>query len=177
MIIITAISHTCSYYIPDICTEIIKSNFSDYIAPILYSEMFGTVNEYVANVNLSWKNFFNNLMENSKFIRYGLNYLLPNIYTGYSFTSNGSYILDLYKNGGTNTGNPPNLYYYQSSSNADSTVTESYGGSSDSLCFLTTDEGVIDFFNKLVYFYNVKTNIKSSPTLGGFVHWSNYSSS
>ena len=177
MIIISAISHNCSYYIPELSSQIIKSELSDYIAPILYSQMFGTVNEYLANSNLSWHNFFNNLLENPKFIKYGLNYLLPNIYAGYSFTSNGSYILDLYNHGGTNTTNPPNLYYYQSSSSANNEVTETYGEMNESLDFYKKDKGVVDFFNKLVTHYNIKTNIIHSTTLGGFVQWSNYKSS
>ena len=175
MIIITAISHSCSYYIPTLSSEIIKSNLSDYIAPILYSQMFGTANEYIANNNLSWLQFFENLSMNSKFKKYGLNYLLPNIYAGYPFsTSNQEVIPDMYNNGGSNSGNPPNLYYYQSSSNANSQVTETYGNNNSYLGFLNTDEGVIDFFNKLSKYYLIDTKINTSQFLGGFVQWSNY---
>jgi len=177
MIIITAISHNCSYYITELSSEIVKSDLSDYIVPILYSQMFGTTTEYCALYNLSWDMFFDNLLQNKKFIRYGLNYLLPSIYAGYSFTVNGTPILDMYKNGGTNSRNSPNLYYYQSSANTDNTVIESYSGQHDSLGFIKQDNGVVDFFNKLTKYYSIKTQISQSEYLGGFIQWNNFQSS
>ena len=177
MIIIAAISHTNSYYIPNICSTLIQSPLIDYVAPIMYSQMFGTVNEYISNYNVPWQSFFNNLSLNPNFINYGLNYLLPNIYNGYPFTINGNKVLDLYNNGGTNTNYPPNLYYYQSTSNSQTPVTENFGGNQSNLDSINqTDTGVVSFFNNLSGIFSINTNINSSPTLGGFIQWSNYAS-
>jgi hypothetical protein len=178
MIIITAISHTCAYWDPEnkVTQEIIQSNLSDYICPIMYSQMFGTVTEYLSNGYLPWENFFNLLQNNSNFIKYGLNYLLPNIYTGYPFTYNGTTILDNYKNGGTNNNNPPNNYYYQSTSNELTPVIESDGGDTGNIGYFTNDTGVIDFMNATLKYFNINTNISISKSLGGFIQWNNYQS-
>ena len=178
MIIITAISHTCAYWSPesDVTKDIIKSELSDYISPIMYSQMYGTVTEYCANSNLSWEEFFNNLEENSKFKKYGLNYLLPNIYTGYSFTYNGTEIKDTYKHGGTNNNNPPNNYYYQDSPNDITPVVELNTGSTGYLGYFTNDTGVVDFINATSKYFNITSDINNSPTLGGFVQWNNFQS-
>jgi beta-glucosidase len=179
MIIITAINHTCAYWSPeDIVTQdIIKSELSDYICPIMYSQMFGTTTEYLPNSNLSWSNFFNLLQQNPKFIKYGMNYILPNIYTGYPFNYNGTTILDTYTHGGSNHNNPPNNYYYQSTGNDTTPVIESNGGSQESLGYYNKDTGVVDFINATSNNFNINSNISTSSTLGGFIQWNNFQSS
>lgn len=178
MLIITAISHTCSYWSPEdtVTQEIIQSELSDYICPIMYSQMFGTTVEYLANSNLSWSSFFSLLQQNPKFIKYGMNYILPNIYTGYPFTVDGTTILDTYINGGTNNNNPPNIYYYQSTSNNITPIVESNGNSNESLGYYTKDTGVVNFINSTSNNFNVYSNIKTSSTLGGFIQWNNFQS-
>jgi len=173
MIIITGIGHSASYYIPAITNELIISDASDYISPILYTQMFGTTNEYTANDNLSWAHFMNHLKLNPKFQRYGLDYLLPSIYSGYPITlQDQTTILDTYDNGGTNHGRPPNLYDYQTSTSVDQIVTED-STNQQGMEFYTKDEGAVSFFNALARQYS---DINSSAHLGGFIQWSNYDS-
>jgi hypothetical protein len=83
-------------------------------------------------------------------------------------------------NGGSNTNYSPNLYYYQSSDSVSSTVVESWASSNisqTSLYFFQKDSGIVDFFNNLGNSCIINTEIKNSPTLGGFIQWSNYYSS
>jgi hypothetical protein len=68
MLIITIVPHTSSYYIPDITNEIIKSDLSDFVGNLMYTQMFGTTNEYSKNYNLSWSGFFENLSETTMLI-------------------------------------------------------------------------------------------------------------
>jgi hypothetical protein len=136
--------------------------------------MFGTTNEYCPNNNLSWKGFFDILEKNDIFKTYGLNCILPSIFNGFPSSVDGVKILDSYRNGGSNTGNPPNLYYYQSTDTSINPVVEENCKLYDYLGYYKKDTGAIDFFNETNKYYSVQSDIPVSKSLGGFIQWNNY---
>jgi beta-glucosidase len=174
MIIIIDIAHSCSYKIPEVTTKILESSNFDYVSPIIYTYMFGTTNEYCPNNNLSWEGFFDILEKNNTFKTYGLNCILPSIFNGFPSSVDGVKILDSYRNGGSNTGNPPNLYYYQSTDTSITPVIEENCKLYDYLGYYKKDTGAIDFFNETNKYYSVQSDIPVSKSLGGFIQWNNY---
>jgi hypothetical protein len=163
-IIIVTIGHSCSNFNgtgQSVCSTIMK-NLSytnpnsiiqsipqsswDYISPQMYTQNTGNMNEYVSNSNIYWVNsnkntktkkkvtFSNCIMSNVNVATYGLNIILPSILQS-----------SLYTTGGSNNGNSPNLFYYQSSANnvnppvQTSVLTTAVNYS--------TDNGVVNFFN------------------------------
>jgi hypothetical protein len=174
MIIIIDIGHTCSWQIPEVTKGMLSSSNIDYISPIMYTYMYGTTNEYSPNSNLSWKEFFRILQKNNTFKKYGLNSILPSIFNGLPSSVDGVKIPDSYRNGGSNSGNPPNLYYWQSTDTSVSHVVESGCDLYDYLGYYKTDNGVISFFNETNKHYLVSSKIPQSKSLGGFIQWNNY---
>jgi hypothetical protein len=120
----------------------------------MYTQNVGTTNEYCANYNILWtgsNSFSYYLSQNANFINYGNYFILPAIN-----------LANLYTGPGTNTTGYPNLYFYQSSSNTTSTLTETASG------YVTvpysTDTGVTSFFQAIT---------GNSDPLGGYIQWVN----
>ena len=158
-VIIVSIAHSCSNFNGTgqsvVSTLLSDSTGSyDYIQNQMYTQNVGTTNEYCANYNILWtgsNSFSYYLSQNANFINYGNYFILPAI----NFA-------DLYTGPGTNTTGYPNLYFYQSSSNTTSTLTETASG------YVTvpysTDTGVTSFFQAIT---------GNSDPLGGYIQWVN----
>jgi hypothetical protein len=170
IIIIVTIAHSCSNFNgtgQSVCSTIMmnktpSSGMSnpqytwDYISPQMYTQNIGTMNEYVANNNIYWTgtdSFVSYILENENFTTYGPNLLLPSTYN-YS----------LYTTGGTNAGNPPNIYFYQSSPNNINPIVQS---SIEAISIpYSSDTGLVDFFSSI---FTGSTG--SYSNLGGCVSW------
>ena len=174
-VVISVISHTTSYFLPEVSKGMLESDVSDYISLILYTQMFGTTNEYVANSYLSWKELFVNcLSKNKKFTKYGLNYLIPSIYSADKVKINNKVFPGMYTKGGSNDKKYPNNYYYNSSQSQDSPVIIEFGGNDGNLDYHTVDHGAVNFLNRTLQEYYIPTKIPFSSTCGGYISWSNY---
>jgi hypothetical protein len=111
-----------------------------------------------ANSNILWTgtpattgtSFQSSLSVSQQFIQYGLNMILPAIN-----------LPNLYNTGGTNDGNPPNLYYYQYSSNNTNPPTEDVSGWIT--IPYTKDTGAVSFFNSI---FGIE-----QPDIGGYIQW------
>ena len=175
IIIIVTIAHSCSNFNgtgQSVCSTILAnqgyypgtgSSTSnpeytwDYISPQMYTENVGTMNEYAANTNIYWtggSSFTSYLLENPNIATYGLNLLLPSALQ-YS----------LYTSGGTNQGNPPNNYFYQSSPNNVNPIVETAITSID--INYSVDTGLLSFFNTIF------STTKAYSNLGGCISWIN----
>jgi len=167
MIIIVSMAHSCSNmsggetYAKSLFSEIYSDSTGsyDYLCPQLYTQNVGSTNEYAANANILWTgtdqqygSFASNVKLNQKYLQYGLKMILPAIN-----------FYNLYNTGGTNEGNSPNLYLYQTSSSSTTPVTESASGWRD--IPYNTDNGTISFFNSIF-----ETTIYQ-PELGGYAQW------
>ncbi len=160
--IVVTIAHSCSNYNgtgQNVCGTLYKSDSYDYISPQMYTQNCGTTNEYCANYNILWQTgytspwlFTSLIQSNPNYVQYGLNFILPAI----NFAN-------LYQGGGSNDGNPPNLYFYQSTGNDTNPVVESASGSV-TLPY-DCDEGVVGFFNSLFGL--------NETHLGGYAQWVN----
>ena len=154
VIIIVTPGHTASQNIsviqPTIFQEIYSGGTSnngyyDYISPQLYTCQTGCLTEYTANSIINWSGtpvgstgtFTTLLEQNSQYTNYGINMIAPALWYN-----------TLYTSGGTNSGNPTNLYYY--ASNYPSTSPASYGsGGSSAIINYTTDNGAKGFFQEI----------------------------
>jgi hypothetical protein len=158
-IIIVSIAHSCSNFNGTgqsvVSTLLSDSTGSyDYINNQMYTQNVGTTNEYCANYNILWtgtNGFAYYLSQNSNYSTYGNYFILPAI----NFP-------DLYTGPGTNTTGYPNLYFYQSSSNNTSTLTETASGYIT--IPYTEDTGVTGFFQAIT---------GSTTPLGGYIQWVN----
>lgn len=163
MVIIVSIAHSCSNYngtgqqtISQILSD--STGSYDFISNQLYTQNVGTTVEYCANYNILWSNTGSNdtfvyyLSQNKNFITYGLNMCLPSLFYN-----------NLLETGGTNDGNPPNLYFYQSTSTSASPPVATASGWKT--INYTTDKGATDFYNGLFSQNNVG--------LGGTLQWVN----
>lgn len=163
MIIIVTIAHSCSNYngtgqkvISDLLSDTTGSY--DFISPQLYTQNTGTTNEYCANYNILWSNTGSNdnfayyLSQNKNYIKYGQDMILPSL--------NYNYLLNT---GGSNSSNPPNLYFYQSSSNSVNPPVPTASGWKT--ITYQTDVGANDFFNNIFGL--------GSGNLGGSIQWVN----
>ena len=174
-VIIVNIVHTSSYALPEVCKGIMQSDVADYISNNVYTEVFGTSNEYVANDKLSWKQLFNDILaKNPKFIKYGLNFLCPSIYSAEPVKINGITYPGMFTEGGSNDNWYPNSYYF-AANHSEETPVDLELGNTDSLDFYNpTDNGIVDFLNVALREYSPKTEVPYSSTLGGYISWSNY---
>ena len=163
MIIIVSMAHSCSNYGgqgQDVFSTLYSDSTGsyDYICPQLYTQNVGSTNEYAANSNILWTgtpattgtSFQSSLSVSQQFIQYGLNMILPAIN-----------LPNLYNTGGTNDGNPPNLYYYQYSSNNTNPPTEDVSGWIT--IPYTKDTGAVSFFNSI---FGIE-----QPDIGGYIQW------
>jgi hypothetical protein len=157
---------TTPNYVAGLTTYSSNPTYSwDYISPQLYTQNTGTINEYAANSNIYWtgtESFVSYIQQNQNFSGYtnssgvfingyGQNLILPSLL-----------LPGLYNSGGTNNGNSPNLYFYQSSANNVNPIIES--SISAIPISYTNDTGAVAFFN---------TIFGSSSTLGGYCSWVN----
>lgn len=163
MVIIVTIAHSCSNYNgtgQQVISELLSdpTGSYDYISPQLYTQNVGTTVEYCANYNILWANTGSNdnfvyyLSQNKNYIKYGLSMILPSLFYN-----------QLLNTGGSNDSNPPNLYFYQSSSNdVNPPVSTASGWKSIDY---STDKGATSFFNSIF--------VSSDNNLGGSVQWVN----
>lgn len=163
MIIIVTIAHSCSNYNgtgQQVISELLMDSTGsyDFISPQLYTQNVGTTNEYCANYNILWSNTGSNdnfvyyLSQNKNFIKYGLGMILPSLSYNYLLNS-----------GGSNDSNPPNLYFYQSSSNDINPPIATASGWKQ--INYQIDNGACSFFNSI---FNL-----SDVDLGGSIQWIN----
>ena len=164
-IIVISIAHSCSNYddgetaqsvISTIISDTSKSY--DYLQTQMYTQNITTINEYVANYNIPWTpsscttspSFQTLIQSNALFQQMGNLFLLPSVS-----------LINLFDTRGTNT-QFPNLYFYQNSSNSETTLIEDPSGIST--INYTMDQGVVSFF---------QTILNNSSNLGGFVKFVN----
>ena len=163
MIIIVTIAHSCSNYNgtgQQVISELLSDSTGSYefISPQLYTQNVGTMVEYCANYNILWANTGSNdnfvyyLSQNANFIKYGLNMILPSLFYN-----------NLLNTGGSNDSNPPNLYFYQSSSTSVSPAVDTASGWKQ--IDYQIDKGSTQFFNSIFS--------QSNSQLGGSIQWSN----
>ncbi len=174
IIIIVTIAHSCSNFNgtgQSVCSTILANQAYDpgtgystsnpkytwdYISPQMYTQNVGTMNEYVANNNIYWtgtNSFTSYLLQNPNISTYGLNLLLPSTYN-----------YGLYTTGGSNQGNPPNNYFYQSSPNNVNPIVES-NIEAISIPY-SIDTGLLAFFSSIF-------STTSYSNLGGCLSWLN----
>ena len=171
IVIVVSIAHSCSNNngSPSVCIELQNGNstgfsgcFYDYMSTQLYTQNVGVINEYVANYQVLWTlaNFNNNpsfiysISLNPNYSIYGLTMILPSIN-----------LASLYKTGGSNSGNPPSLYYSQSTSN-DATAECVASGDDEPVLdvYFPVDNGSVSFFQAM---------FSSTSSLGGYIQWVN----
>lgn len=103
--VLVTISHTAPYGISDankLMQDFFNSENIDYISPQMYTNDFGTTNEYVPNNAVSWAQFITYYTS-----RKNVNLsIIPSIFSNQ--VKNGTY--DLYNTGGTNEGLVPVNY-------------------------------------------------------------------
>jgi hypothetical protein len=160
-------------------------NCYDLISPQNYTCNLGTSNEYAANENLPWTitdpddtstvSFQSAISKNEQYKLFGLNFIVPAVNFG---TSSQSY--NCYEDGGSNSNNSPNLYYYQANYNDQTNNTNNtssfptyYGSASGSNTIpYDEDTGTKDFY-KAIMGYNGETIPNSVNTGGGCMQWVN----
>jgi hypothetical protein len=163
MFIIVSIAHSCSNYNgtgQQVISQLLSDSTGsyDFISNQLYTQNVGTTIEYCANYNILWNNTGSNdnfvyyLSQNKNFIKYGVNMILPSLFNN-----------NLLNSGGSNNSNPPNLYFYQSTSTDSNTPVPTASGWKQ--INYTIDNGATMFFNTL---FNV-----SNMDLGGSLQWNN----
>lgn len=162
MIIIVSIAHSCSNYNgtgQQVISNILSDGTGsyDYISPQLYTQNVGTMTEYCANYNILWNNtgandnFVYYLSQNKNFNIYGTNMIIPSLFYN-----------SLVDSGGSNNGNSPNLYFYQSNStNASPPVATASGWKTINYA---TDTGATAFFDNI---------FNTTNSLGGGIQWVN----
>jgi hypothetical protein len=172
IIIIVTIGHSCSTNIgsstnpPNPIIGILQANpcYYDYISPQLYTCNIGTMTEYCQSYLVNWQNsgygepiFTDLLLANDTYTNYGLNMIIPSIF-----------LPNLYTTGGTNNGNPANLYYTQTNYNGTNpqAVTPTFTASGTADLSYTTDTGAVDFFNAIF-------QTPTLTTIGGYIAWVN----
>jgi hypothetical protein len=161
VIIVVSMSHSCSQMIGgDVCRQIYQGyngseyiGVYDYVSPQLYTQNMGSTNEYCANYQIVWSDFINYMNMNPMFQAYGLTMILPSI----NFNS-------LTNTGGTNDGNAPNLYYYQSVGNNAPISNDGGLASGTQIINYSADFGANPFFNVIA---------KSNTNIGGSIQWVN----
>ena len=156
-IIIMTVAHSCSNYNGtgyDTISTLLSDTTGcyDYFSPQLYTENIGTTTEYTQNSNLSWSQFNTFLSKNANYQKHGSGFILPAL----------NY-LGLLNNGGTNDGNPPNLYWYQSSDSGTNPPVFTAAGATEAIEY-TVDTGAENFFNAI---------LGVTETLGGSIQWVN----
>jgi hypothetical protein len=170
--IILTIAHSCSNYNGtgyDTITTILSdaSGSYDYISPQLYTTNVGTTTEYTQNSNLPWNNqdpsnttnFLYFLNKNLNFQTYGGGFILPALN-----------FLGLLTAGGSNDGNAPNLYWYESSTSSTTPPVFSPNSyASETISNYSSDTGTEDFF-EAVFGDNALT---LTQPLGGAIQWVN----